>query len=124
MNNIQNLTMLSAVIAFASCNTVKTESKPEVKTETVAFADSLATAEIGPETKIVEGIVQEIQNGKDGYTAKMITANKEIYFFTVSHSNLKDHSQYRTVKAGDKLKASGELFKIDGNNHLTVREIK
>jgi|SRR6218665_114840 len=124
MKNAQNLAMLSAVIAFASCNTAKTDVKQEVQTETVA-ADSLATAEkLQGETKVVEGTVQEIQNGKDGYTAKIETADKTIYYVTVSHSNLKDHTQYKSVNPGEKLKVSGESWKAEENNHITVREIQ
>lgn len=123
MKNVQNLAMLSAVIAFASCNSAKTDVKHEVQTET-ATSEALVTTEIPQETKTVEGTVLENQNGKDGYTAKIETVNKEIYYVTVSYSNLKDHTQFKTVKLGDKLKVSGEFWQMEGNNHITVREIR
>ncbi|GEP50820.1 hypothetical protein FNO01nite_14920 [Flavobacterium noncentrifugens] len=126
-SHIQNLAMMSAVIAFASCNTAKTDAKPEIQTETTVSETDTATAiteEPKAETKSVEGKVQEIQNGKDGYTAKIETADKEIYFVTISHSNLKDHTQYKSVKVGETLKVSGDSWKADTENHITVREIQ
>jgi len=125
-SQIQNLAMLSAVIAFASCNTAKTETKSEIPTETTVTASDSTAVEETPkaEIKTVEGKVQEIQNGKDGYTAKIETAEKEVYFVTISHSNLKDHTQYRSVKAGETLKVSGDFWKMENENHITVREIQ
>ena len=125
-SQIQNLAMLSAVIAFASCNTAKTETKAEIPTETTATASDSTTVVETPKAEIrtVEGKVQEIQNGKDGYTAKIETAEKEVYFVTISHSNLKDHTQYKSVKAGETLKVSGDFWKMENENHITVREIQ
>jgi len=125
-SQIQNLAMLSAVIAFASCNTAKTETKSEIPTETTVTASDSTAVEETPkaEIKMVEGKVQEIQNGKDGYTAKIETAEKEVYFVTISHSNLKDHMQYKSVKAGETLKVSGDFWKMENENHITVREIQ
>jgi len=126
-SHIQNLAMMSAVIAFASCNTAKTEPKPETQTETAAAESDSATAvseDLKTETKSVAGTVQEIQNGKDGYTAKIETANKEIYLVTISHSNLKDHTQFKSVKIGETLKVSGDYWKMENTNNITVREIQ
>ena len=126
--HIQNLTLLSAVIAFAGCNSAKTDSKPEteITTEaTVSQTDTLKTTEEpAVETKVVEGTVKEITTGKDGYTAQIEAANKEVYFVTISHSNLKDHTQYKSVKAGETLKVSGDSWKMGDENHITVREIQ
>lgn len=126
-SHIQNLAMMSAVIAFASCNTAKTETKPEAQIETTVSETDTATAITEApksETKSVEGKVQDIQNGKDGYTAKIETSDKEIYFVTISHSNLKDHTQYKSVKVGETLKVSGDFWKTETENHITVREIQ
>lgn len=126
-SHIQNLAMMSAVIAFASCNTAKTEAKPETQTETTISETDAATTiteDLKAETQSVEGKVREIQSGKDGYTAKIETADQAIYFVTISHSNLKDHTQYKSVKIGETLKVSGDFWKTDKENHITVREIQ
>lgn len=128
MKNVtQNLALLSAVLAFASCNnkTATTTEDKKVETTTEIAKDSVAPqAETSKEeTKTVEGNVLEINNGKDGYTAKLETAEKEIYLVTISHSNLKNHEQYKTVKVGEKLKVTGDFWKTESENHITVREI-
>jgi len=125
-SQIQNLAMLSAVIAFASCNTAKTETKAEIPTETTVNASDSTAVEETPkaEIKTVEGKVQEIQKGKDGYTAKIETQDKEVYFVTISHSNLKDHTQYRNANIGEIIKVSGDFWKMENENHITVREIQ
>ncbi|MDI1256115.1 MAG: hypothetical protein PSV16_08420 [Flavobacterium sp.] len=120
----QNLAMLSAVIAFG-CNQRKPEETPdqEIKTEQVtvpAAKDSIGEVDA---SKTVEGTVQEILNGKDGYTAKIETADKEVYYVTISHSNLTDHTQYKTVKVGETLKVTGDSWAMEGKNQITVRAI-
>lgn len=128
-NTIQNLALLSAVITFASCNQKKpVTTETEIKTEQVQVKqekDTVATAPETPkaETKTVEGVVKEISSGKDGYTAKIETKDKEVYFVTISHSNLTNHEQYKSVKVGDTLKVTGDFWKMDVENHITVREI-
>ena len=128
-NTIQNLAMLSAVIAFASCSEKKTvTTDTEVQTEQVqpaAVTDTVATPETPKEeTKTVEGKVTAINQGKDGYTAKIETADKEVYFVTISHSNLTNHEQYKSVKVGETLKVTGDSWKNDtGESNITVREI-
>ncbi|HLA54596.1 MAG TPA: hypothetical protein VK623_00725 [Flavobacterium sp.] len=126
--NIQNLAMLSAVIAFASCesHTKKTitESGTEIVKARTPIEDTINRETIPPlETKTVEGTVTDINNGKDGYTAKLETKEKEIYAVTISHSNLKNHEQYKTVKIGDQLKVTGDYWKLENENQITVREI-
>jgi len=126
-SHIQNLAMMSAVIAFASCNSAKTEAKPEIKTETAAAEVDTAAAvseDLKTETKSVEGKVTEILNGKDGYTATIETADKEIYLVTISHSNLKDHTQFRSVKIGETIKVKGDYWKMENTSNITVRELQ
>lgn len=127
--NIQNLAMLSAVITFASCESHKKVEIKDNGTEVVTIrtpeADTLdKQAEPAMQSKSVEGQVTEVNFGKDGYTAKVETDSKETYFVTVSHSNLKDHSQYKEVKAGDKIHVVGDHWKDgEGKDQLTVREL-
>lgn len=121
--------MLSAVIAFASCESHKkttiTESGDAIVKARTPTEDTINKQEIPPlETKTVEGIVSEIHSGKDGYTAKIETSDKEVYFVTISHSNLKNPEQYKTVKPGDRLKVTGDFWKMDDDNQITARQIQ
>lgn len=125
--NIQNLAMLSAVITFASCEQHKqskvTESGTEVVKVRTPHEDTLSKPEPRMGSRSIEATVLEINNGKDGYTAKVATEAKEIYFATVSHANLKDHSQYKSLKPGDKVRLVGDFWKMNDENQLTVREL-
>ncbi|MEO5911883.1 MAG: hypothetical protein ABIP95_13415 [Pelobium sp.] len=102
-------------LMIASCNETKntsSQSTGNIKTEFAA--DSLKTA---------EGRVLEIQQGKDGYTAKIQSTNDAIYFITISHANLNDPKQYKTVKVGDQIMVSGESWMAEQEEHITVKEI-
>lgn len=99
--------LLLATAAIQSCHTAKkgvqSEQKQMIK---------------------VTGTVRDIQNGKDGYTATIVTSEQKTYKATISHSNLKDHSQYKTVKTGDVITVKGDQWQMEGENHITVRELK
>lgn len=124
-NNLLKIVALSGIIALSSCN-----KKVEVKTEVVDNQEVVATDSITePETpkeeiKTVEGKVVEITNGKDGYMAKLETAEKETYCVTISHSNLTNHEQYKSVKVGETLKVTGDFWKMEDQNQITVRVIE
>ena len=124
-SNIQNLTMLSAVIAFASCNSHKAESQTDsnIQTETVQ-PTTKNTNEVTSDGKVVEGIVKEITFGKDGYTATIETNEKVIYQTTISRVNLTDPKQYRDLNKNEIVKLKGDVWKMENENQLTVREIE
>lgn len=133
MKNIQNLAMLSAVIAFASCNSNKpepqTDTEPQKETITTemdtAKQAAAASQQAKPnETLTIEGTVKEIANGKDGYTASILTSDNQTYKATISHSNLKDAKQYRTFNTNEIVKVTGDSWKMGEENHITVREIQ
>ena len=119
--------MLSAVVTFAACESHKKveikENGTEVVTPRTPEADTIDKQADPPmESKSVEGKVQEVNFGKDGYTAKIETDAKETYFVTVSHSNLKDHTQYKEAKVGDKIHVVGDHWKDgEGKDQITVR---
>jgi hypothetical protein len=71
----------------------------------------------------VKGMVEEIQNGKDGYTAIIKTEENERYFATVSHANLNNPKQYKSANLGDKIKVVGDHWEMEGEKHITVREL-
>jgi len=124
-NNLLKIVALTGVIAISSCN-----KKVEVKTEVVDNQEVVKTDSIvEPETpevatKTVEGKVVEVLQGKDGYTAKLEIAEKEHYFVTISHSNLTNHEQYKSVKVGETLKVTGDFWKMEDKNQITVRVIE
>jgi hypothetical protein len=75
-------------------------------------------------TEFTTGKVQEIVLGKDGYTAKLATAENSIYLVTISRANLLEPTQYRQVSTGETIQVKGDIFKISGVNHMTVRVLK
>jgi hypothetical protein len=127
--NIQNLAMLSAVLTFAGCESHKQLKVEDSGTEVVKVrtpTEDTINKTLQPQASTIQikGKVLEINAGKDGYTAKIETPEKLVYFVTISHSNLKDHSQYKTVKPGDELEVAGDSWKMGEENQITVREIK
>ena len=105
--------MISIALVVMGCNPNKNTIKNDSQTTTSSDNKVI---------KMVEGEVLAIISGKDGYTAKL-QCDSVIYFVTISHSNLKDPSQYKSVSVGDKLKISGDFWQMGNENHITVREI-
>ncbi|MBZ4037210.1 hypothetical protein K6T82_20790 [Flavobacterium sp. 17A] len=71
----------------------------------------------------VSGKVESIEGGKDGYTAKITTENKEVYFATISIVNVGGPQNYKQVKIGDVVTVKGERWKTEDENHIKVTEI-
>ena len=118
---IQNLAMLSAVIAFG-CNSNKPGQKNENKleVETVLAQPDVA---LRPIIKSISGTVKNIFHGKDGYIASIHTAENLTYFATVSRSNLNEPHQYREFHINETVSLQGDYWKIDDEDQITVREI-
>ena len=74
------------------------------------------------EAKII-GIVQSVEKGKDGYTAKIKTTEGVIYFAVISIPNLGSPEKYRAFKTGEKVTLFGEIWKMGDDNRITVRKI-
>lgn len=123
--NLLKTVALSGILALSSCNK-KVEVKTEIKENQEVVNNDTITEPEAPtvETKTVEGKVVEIIPGKDGYTAKLETAEKENYYVTISHSNLTNHEQYKSVKVGESLKVTGDFWKMEDKNQITVRVIE
>lgn len=77
-----------------------------------------------PNVTFIKGTVENVQPGKDGYTAKIRTEKDSVYFVTVSHANLRDPAQYKAAAVGDVLEVRGNIWKLDGDTHIKVREMK
>ncbi|MNE37759.1 hypothetical protein D3C87_756860 [compost metagenome] len=72
---------------------------------------------------VVSGKVDGIEAGKDGYTAKITTDAKEVYFATISIVNLGGPQNYKQLKIGDVVSVKGEKWKTEEENHIKVTEI-
>jgi len=84
------------------------------------FAVSCATMK---ENNTVSGKVDLIESGKDGYTAKITTDTKEVYFATISIVNVGGPQNYKQLKIGDEVSLKGEIWKTDNEKHIKVKEI-
>lgn len=71
----------------------------------------------------VSGKVESIESGKDGYTAKITTDIKEVYFATISIVNVGGPQNYKQLKIGDVVSLKGEIWKTDDENHIKVNQI-
>ncbi|WP_163400594.1 hypothetical protein [Flavobacterium fluviatile] len=86
----------------------------------MTFAISCATMK-GNNT--VSGKVDLIEAGKDGYTAKITTDAKEVYFATISIVNVGGPQNYKQLKIGDEVSVKGEIWKTQDEKHIKVTEI-
>ena len=71
----------------------------------------------------ITGKVDSIESGKDGYTAKITTDSKEVYFATISIVNVGGPQNYKQLKIGDEVSVKGEIWKTDDEKHIKVTEI-
>lgn len=116
--------LFTVLISLMSCMN-KTEEQKEIIKEVEVKTDTISAETPKEEVqKTVEGVVTNINQGKDGYTATLETSTKEEYFVTISHSNLTNHEQYKSVKVGDNLKVTGDFWKMEDKNQITVRVIE
>ena len=116
--------VFAVLISLMSCMN-KTEEQKEIIKEVEVKTDTISAETPKEEVqKTVEGVVTNINQGKDGYTATLETSTKEEYLVTISHSNLTNHEQYKSVKVGDNLKVTGDFWKMEDKNQITVRVIE
>ncbi len=89
----------------------------------VLMAFMISCAGTKDTVKTVSGKVESIEGGKDGYTAKITTDQKEVYFATVSIVNVGGPQNYKQVKIGDQVSIKGEFWKSEDENHIKVTQI-
>ena len=126
---VQNLALLSAVIAFG-CQSNKSENAvaaEEAQTKNVTTQETTTTSDSDKESAVqsqtIEGVVMQTNHGKDGYTAKIETKDGGVLQATVSRANLKDPKQYREFNSNEIVKLTGDSWQMGEENQLTVREI-
>lgn len=93
-----------------------------VKPDAEEVADKSAQLAEGTDVT-VKGEITEINNGKDGYTAKIKMADGTVYFATISIPNLKDPKQYKKFNVGDVIKVKGKTYKIEEDTLIKVEEL-
>ena len=123
---IVSVVSVVAVLAISSCDSSKKSTEEVTKDTTEVVQEETGNAIPEEEQKVevsVVGTVQEINRGKDGYTAKITDEAGKVYNATISIPNLKDPKQYRSVQVGDKITVKGESFQSDVDNYIVVREL-
>lgn len=77
------------------------------------------------ENDFIKGRVIAIENGTDGYTAKIKTEDGEVYFATISIPNLgrENANQYRTLSIGEMVSMKGEMWSMGDEKRITVRAL-
>jgi len=134
-NTFLSLSMALALFALTACTEKKgtiTNEDPaavEVVDATATDVDSTAvpaTEEAEPKEEVitVSGNVTEINQGKDGYTAKIKTAEGKFYFATISIPNMADPKQYKSVKIGESITVTGESFPVEEDTMIKVTSLK
>ena len=103
------------VLMLCACNSSKISGKDEQNSASTAAVKEIIE---------VTGKVKSIINGKDGYTATLVTNEELIYNATISIPNMTDPANYRRVAIGESVTVSGELWKIQNENQITVRRMK
>jgi hypothetical protein len=116
--------VLVAAIAVSGCNSNKQATVKEDGTEVVKIRTPEEGKEEKNDTIAVQGKVNEINKGKDGYTAILTAEDGKIYYATISIPNLKDPKQYRTVAIGETINIKGDSWKMEDDNYITVRELE
>lgn len=120
MKNIsRNLIFSSTIFLFLTACSGTKDQKPETEITRTESAGSVNTG-LG----FISGMVTEIQPGKDGYTAQLKTDIGTVYYVTISRANLADPQTYRSAAVGDTLTVKGDIWQMENQNHITVREIK
>ncbi|ATL48726.1 hypothetical protein COR50_17010 [Chitinophaga caeni] len=112
--------LLSSGMMIGACNqNTKPAQKDSAMQEEKDFGqqDSIATS------KEINGKIQEIVNGKDGYTATVQSTDGAVYFATISHANLKDPKTYKSYQVGDSIHVKGDYWKSGEDERITVRFI-
>lgn len=133
------IAFIGAAVLATSCNKKAEETtEPAVEeiVDTTAVAAPVADTTAAPaavpatpehkDNDVIEvaGKVTEINQGKDGYTAKISTAEGKAYSATISIPNLDNPKQYRAVKVGDNITVKGIVTNLESDVLIRVKELK
>lgn len=71
----------------------------------------------------ISGLIKGIENGKDGYTATLVTADGKTYQVVISRINLQiSNSKYERYALGDRIWVRGESWK-DAENQIHIKAV-
>ena len=114
------LTALFAVLAFTACTDKKTEETSQAADTTDVQVPEASDEEKKPVSGVINvtGTILELENGKDGYTAKVKDIDGKHYTVVISRVNFKDPSLYREVSKGQEITVTGEQWEMDGEVHI------
>lgn len=114
MKKIAFVTFFTA-LALISCTEKKGAETPQPADSTAVAADNnnAASGVIS-----VTGNILEIENGKDGYTAKIKDAEGSFYKVVLSRINLEDPSLYREATVGQQIMVTGEQWEMNGEVYI------
>ncbi len=97
---------------------------------TATSTDSVPPAEQGEAAKpkegdiiTVTGEVFEINQGKDGYSAKLKNTDGQTYMATISIPNMADPKDYRAVKKGETITVTGEVIHLEKDIIIKVTKL-
>jgi hypothetical protein len=135
---VLSIALLGVALSLASCNKKAEETtEPAVEemvdttavaTETTADTSTVATPSITEhkDNDVIEvtGKVTEINQGKDGYTAKITTVKGKMYSATISIPNLDNPKQFRASKIGDNITVKGIVTNLESDVLIRVKELK
>lgn len=104
-----NIVLLGAYCALLlmACTSVKSSSSGKT--------DKTST--------IVSGTVEQLEYGKDGYTATIRTPNDQLFVVTISIPNLGNPDSFQEITVGKQVAVKGDYWKSGSENRLTVRKI-
>jgi len=71
----------------------------------------------------ITGKVTEINKGKDGYSAKLKTAEGKTYIGTISIPNMTDPKDFRSVAIGEEITITGVAFPVEDDVMIKVTKL-
>jgi len=84
---------------------------------------SVVSCTTNPKLTTISGTITSIENGKDGYTAVVLTKDGQEYHAVISKINLAKEDTYKRFDAGDAVVLKGESWDSGEEHYLTVREL-
>lgn len=110
-NFLKSITFLTAITCIVfSCDNPTDSNSNKASIET-------------PQSTTIQGLVQTIQYGKDGYTSNVETKEDGVYAALVSIVNVGGPENYQQVNIGDRVTLEGKSSILNGEKQLKVEKI-
>jgi len=104
------------IFLFALCSFVACTNKDQ--------DDATESSKASPQNEsiTINGIVESVEFGKDGYTATVLTKDSKVYYAVVSIVNLGGPDNYSKVNVKDQVTLKGDYQKRGDKHYLKVTE--